>query len=49
MKLANFIIFFPSSPFVSFVRLTFDFVARREEFVEEKSPGADAPRTGTAG
>ena len=31
-------IFFP------FVVLTFDFFARCEEFVEEKSPGADAPR-----
>ena len=36
--------FWFSDSFALFVVLTFDFFARREEFVEEKSPGADAPR-----
>ena len=33
-----------SDSFALQVLLTFDFVARCEEFVEEKNPGADAPR-----
>ena len=38
-----------SDSFALQVLLTFDFVARCEEFVEEKNSGTDAPRTGTAG
>ena len=33
-----------SDSFVLFVVLMFEFIARRKESVEEKSPGADAPR-----
>ena len=34
---------------IYFVVLTFDFFARCEEFVEEKNPGAYAPRLALAG